>query len=373
MIERQIESLILKRLTTKKVIVVIGPRQVGKTTLIKKICSKKGNFLFLNGDDPAVHEQLNNAGEKQLRFIIGKNKLVFIDEAQQIPNIGRIAKLIHDQINDVRLIISGSSALELSNQLNESLTGRKWEHLLLPISWKEFTAYSGYLDANLQLKTRLIFGMYPEVITAQENAQEVLQQISGSYLYKDVLQLSGIRKPELLQKLLIALALQIGSEVNYNELANTLRIDRKTIENYIDLLEKVFVIFKLNPFSRNLRNELSSGRKIYFYDNGIRNAILGNFNSVELRNDIGQLWENFVISEKIKRNNYSGKTVHQYYWRSYQQQEIDLVEESGGELSATEFKWNMAKKTKFPTTFTDAYHPTELNIIDTKNFNDFLL
>jgi len=214
---------------------------------------------------------LTNASENQLRQIIGNFKTVFIDEAQRIPTIGITAKIIHDQLKGVRLILSGSSALELANHLNEALTGRKWEHLLYPISWQEFSDYVGFLKAKLNLNTRLIYGMYPEVITAKENAPDVLKQLAGSYLYQDILQYGGIRKPEILQKLLIALALQIGSEVNYNELANTLRIDRNTVENYIHLLEKVFVIFRLNPLSRNVRNELSSGRKIYFYDNGIRN------------------------------------------------------------------------------------------------------
>jgi len=372
-IERIIENQLIKEWNNRKVIVVLGPRQVGKTTLVKGICSKKGNFLFLNGDDPSIISVLTNASENQLRQIIGNFKTVFIDEAQRIPTIGITAKIIHDQLKGVRLILSGSSALELANHLNEALTGRKWEHLLYPISWQEFSDYVGFLKAKLNLNTRLIYGMYPEVITAKENAPDVLKQLAGSYLYQDILQYGGIRKPEILQKLLIALALQIGSEVNYNELANTLRIDRNTVENYIHLLEKVFVIFRLNPLSRNVRNELSSGRKIYFYDNGIRNAILGDFKPVEIRNDIGQLWENFIISERMKMNGYSNKIMFSYYWRTYQQQEIDLIEESNGKFCAFECKWNSAKKNKFSKTFSENYKPKEMNIVNAENFTDFLL
>lgn len=372
-IERIIENQLIKEWGSGKVLVVLGPRQVGKTTLIKNLCTKKGEFLFLNGDDPSIIILLNNTGENQLRQIIGKFKTVFIDEAQRIPNIGITAKIIHDQLKGVRLILSGSSALELANHLNEPLTGRKWEHLLYPISWQEFSDYSGFLKAKLNLNTRLVYGMYPEVITAKENAPDVLRQLAGSYLYKDILQYGGIRKPEILQKLLMALALQIGSEVNYNELANTLRIDRNTVENYIQLLEKVFVIFRLNPLSRNVRNELSSGRKIYFYDNGIRNALLGDFKPVEVRNDIGQLWENFIISERMKLNGYANKIIFSYYWRTYQQQEIDLIEEKNGKFSAFECKWNSAKKSKFSKTFSENYQPKEMNIIHPENFTDFLL
>jgi uncharacterized protein len=237
-------------------------------------------------------------------------------------------------------VISGSSSLELSNEMNEPLTGRKWEHLLFPVSWKELVDYAGYINAKAQLDTRLVYGMYPEVIMQEDNAQNVLKSLTGSYLYKDLLQHEGIRKPELLEKLLIALALQIGSEVNFNELANLLRVDRATVEKYIDLLEKTFVIFKLKPLSRNLRNELSSGRKIYFYDNGIRNALIGDFKSPELRNDIGLLWENFIICERQKRNSYRNWHGRSWFWRTYQQQEIDLIEEIDGSFSAFEAKWN---------------------------------
>ncbi|MBK8927923.1 MAG: ATP-binding protein [Crocinitomicaceae bacterium] len=373
MIDRVLEKRLLEKWNDDKVIIVLGPRQVGKTTLLKKLCQDSGDFLFLNGDDPSMISLLSNAGENQLRQIIGNYKLLFIDEAQRIPNIGIKAKIIHDQIKEVKLVLSGSSALELADRLNESLTGRKWEYLMYPISWAEFSDHIGFLKAKLNIHTRLIYGMYPEVLTAVRNENQILTQLAGSYLYKDILQYGGIRKPEILQKLLIALALQIGSEVNYNELANTLRVDRNTVESYIHLLEKVFVIFKLNPLSRNARNELSTGRKIYFYDNGIRNAIIGDFKPVEIRTDTGQLWENFIISERLKMNCYSNKMVFSYYWRTYQQREIDLIEECNGVFSAFECKWNANRKSTFPKGFSDNYKPKEMKVINQENFTDYLL
>ena len=305
MIERLLKVKLIRQWDSGKVLIVIGPRQAGKTTLLADVCGKQGTYLFINGDDPEIRTLFENAGERKLRQIIGKHTTVFIDEAQRIPDIGIIAKIIHDRIENKRLIISGSSALELANAMNEPLTGRKWEHFLYPVSWQELVDYVGFVEARAQLNTRLIFGMYPEAITQTENAQDVIKSLAGSYLYKDLLQYEGIRKPELLEKLLIALALQVGAEVNYNELSGLLRVDRNTVERYIELLEKAFVIFKLSPLSRNLRNELNTGRKIYFYDNGIRNALIGDFKPIDLRNDKGALWENFVVSERMKRNSYN--------------------------------------------------------------------
>jgi predicted AAA+ superfamily ATPase len=372
-IERGLKNDLIKEWKSGKVLIVLGPRQVGKTTLINEVCAiKDKEHLFLNGDDPSIRTLLSDANEQQLKQIIGKHTTVFIDEAQRVKNIGLTAKIIHDRFKKVRLIISGSSALELANSINEPLTGRKFEHLLLPISWKEYSNDLGFLKAKMQLNQRLVFGMYPEVVRANDKARQVLQSLAGSYLYKDVLEHSGIRKPEILEKLLIALALQIGSEVNYNELANTLRIDRNTIENYISLLEKVFVIFRLNPLSRNVRSELNSGRKIYFYDNGIRNALLGDFKSIELRIDKGQLWQNFIVSERLKYNSYRKWYGHSYFWRTYQQQEIDLVEEIDGEFYAFECKWNASKKSKFSKTFLENYSPKESLVITPENFTDFL-
>jgi predicted AAA+ superfamily ATPase len=373
MIERTIKSTLLAQWDSGKVIIVTGPRQAGKTTLLRDICDEKGPYLFINGDDPEVRALFEKAGENKLRQIIGKHTTLFIDEAQRIPDIGLIAKIIHDRLENVRLIISGSSALEISSAVNEPLTGRKWEYFLYPVSWKELVDYTSFLEARKQLEQRLIYGMYPEVIVGISDPQMVIKSLAGSYLYKDLLQYEGIRKPELLDKLLVALALQIGSEVNYNELSSLLRVDRNTIERYIDLLEKAFVVFKLHPLSRNLRNELNTGRKIYFYDNGIRNALIGDFKVMDVRNDKGALWENFIISERLKRNAYTGWYGRSYYWRTYQQQEIDLIEEIDGEFYGFEFKWNKFAKAKFSKTFVESYKPQKTNCITPDNLEEILL
>jgi predicted AAA+ superfamily ATPase len=371
-ISRALKVHIEKGWKAKKVIVVIGPRQVGKTTLIQEICQNEKDVLFLSADDPSVRSNLENQSEQNLRRLLNNAKTVFIDEAQRVENIGLTAKIIHDLIKDVRVILSGSSALEIANKINEPLTGRKLEFQMFPVSWQELNDHLGYMTSQSQLNNRLIFGMYPEVITHPKTAQNVISGIAGSYLYKDLLNFQGIRKPEFLEKLLIALALQLGSEVNYNELSSLLRVDRKTIENYIHLLEQAFVIFKLNPLSRNTRNELNTGRKIYFYDNGVRNSLLGDFKSVELRSDMGALWENFMISERKKRNAYAQQQCLTYFWRTYQQQEVDYIEEANGEFKAYEFKWNPKSKAKFSKTFVSNYNPIETGIVTPENFFDFV-
>ena len=289
MIARLLEKQLLNKFGKGKTLILIGPRQVGKTTLIKK-CLGTEDFLFLDGDDPDVRSLLEDAGLSKLKAIIGKQKKVFIDEAQRIKNVGLTSKIIHDQMADVQLIMSGSSALDISNATQESLTGRKFEYLLFPLSWEEFENHFGYIEASAQLEERMIFGMYPDVVNNRSEAREVLKQLSSSYLYKDILSLTGIKKPEILEKLLKALALQLGNEVSYNELSSLLEIDKITVAKYIDLLEKAYIIFRLNSFSRNQRNEIKHNRKIYFYDNGIRNSIINNFNNLETRSDNGALW-----------------------------------------------------------------------------------
>ena len=371
-IPRIIENQIHQEWNSGKVIMLSGPRQVGKTTLLQKICEEKGNYLFINGDDPTNRALLSEAGELQIRSLIGRDKTVFIDEAQRIQNIGLLAKIIHDRMKDIRLILSGSSAFDLANQLNEALTGRKWAYILLPISWEELTLHYGGLQSRLQLDNRLVLGMYPDVILSDEKAEKTLLSLSGSYLYQDVLQLGNIRRPEVLDKLLFALAMQIGSEVNYNELSNTLQIDRHTVENYIHLLEKAFVIFRITPLSKNLRNELNTGRKIYFFDNGIRNAIIGDLRPLSLRSDQGMLWENFLMAERFKWNAYHGKHLRSYFWRSYQQQEVDYIEEINGHIYAYEFKWSEKKNAKVPKTFISGYAPIETKIISPSNFIEFV-
>ena len=370
MIKRDLYKTLISKFNKGKAIVLLGPRQVGKTTLLKE-CLDGKDFLFLNGDDPEIRDLLENAGVSKLKSIIGKHQYVFIDEAQRIKDIGLIGKMITDEIKDVQLVLSGSSALEISNSTQEPLTGRKYEYQLFPISWEEFENHVGYAEANAQLEERLIYGMYPDIINHRSEAREVLKQLTSSYLYKDVLSLTGIKKPDLLDKLLKALALQLGSEVSYNELSNMLQIDKATVSKYIDLLEKAFIVFRLNSFSRNQRNEIKNNRKIYFYDNGIRNMIINNLNPLDLRTDKGALWENFLISERLKMQQYNRIYTNNYFWRTVQKQEIDFVEESNGQLTAYEFKWKRKGSIKIPSTFLSEYDATG-TLIDKDNFREFV-
>lgn len=370
MINRTLSDALKKRFNKGKAIVLLGPRQVGKTTLLRE-CLDNNEFLFLDGDDPEIRNLLRNAGKSKLQAIIGKYKWLFIDEAQRIPDVGLIAKIITDQFKDVQLLISGSSALEINQSTQEPLTGRKYEYHLFPISWEEFEDHVGYVEASAQLEERLIFGMYPDVINHRHDAREVLKQLTSSYLYKDVLSLTGIKKPELLEKLLKALALQLGNEVSYNELSSLVEIDKATVARYIDLLEKAFIVFRLNSFSRNQRNEIKHNRKIYFYDNGVRNMIINNLNTSDLRADKGALWENFLIAERIKLQNYYQLHTANYFWRTVQKQEIDFIEEKDGRISAYEFKWNSKGKKKIPDSFLNEYH-AEGTVIDINNFRNFI-
>jgi predicted AAA+ superfamily ATPase len=370
MISRLLKGQIEKVVHTNKAVIVVGPRQVGKTTLIKEIL-KNNDYLFLDGDDRSVVAMLAQADTSLLKRIIGTKKYVFVDEAQKIPNIGNALKIIVDQLTGVKLFVSGSSSLQIHESTQESLTGRKFEFELFPISWKEFEGHVGYLEADAQLEHRLIFGMYPDVINGQDLELRILKGLSDSYLYQDVLSLTGIRKPDVLEKLLMALALQVGSEVSFNELAQLLQIDKNTVIKYIDLLERAFIIFTLPSFSRNLRNEIKNNRKIYFVDNGIRNAIINNFNPIEQRNDLGALWENFLVSERRKRNAYEGHFCRSFFWRTTTQREIDYLEESGGTIEAREFKWKVGSKVRFPSNFLSEYNP-EIGVIDRSNFRDWI-
>jgi predicted AAA+ superfamily ATPase len=370
MINRILESKIASKIGKGKAILIVGARQVGKTTLIKNLLANQ-EYLFLDGDDPTIRNLLTNPNTEQIKNIIGKYKFVFIDEAQRIENIGITLKIITDQFQYVQLLVSGSSAFEINNKINEPLTGRKWEYYLYPISWKEFEDNVGFIKAEQQLEIRLIYGMYPEVINNMDDAYEVLKELTNSYLYKDIMAFSNIRKPDILEKLLKALALQMGSEVSYNELSQLLGIDKNTVSNYIDILTKSFVIFKLSSFSRNLRNEIKNNQKIYFYDNGIRNMIIGNFNNLDVRQDKGALWENFLISERIKNINYDNNLAKPYFWRTVQQQEIDYVEECNGEIKGYEIKWRSKPKMKSYQAFNEAYN-TETTTINRDNFRLFL-
>ena len=370
MIKRTLTSVIQKRLNKGKAIVMLGPRQVGKTTLLKQ-CLEHKDYLLLDGDDFEVRALLKEAGKSKLQAIIGKHKWVMIDEAQRIPDVGLIAKMIVDQFKDVQLLISGSSALEINQSTQEPLTGRKYEYQLFPIGWEEFEDHAGYLEASAQLEERLIYGMYPDVINHRHEAREVLKQLTTSYLYQDILALTGIKKPEILEKLLKAIALQLGSEVSYNELSSLLEIDKATVSKYIDLLEKSFILFRLNSFSRNQRNEIKNNRKIYFYDNGIRNMIINNLNEINLRSDKGALWENFLIAERMKWQMYHQWYAARYFWRTVQKQEIDYIEERDGVLKAFEFKWNSKGKNRIPAAFLREYEAEGL-VIDIHNFRDFV-
>lgn len=369
MYKRTLKNNLENKINKGKAIILIGPRQVGKTTLIKAVINTK-KHLFLDGDDSIVRNLLNSPNTEQIKSIVGSNKLVFIDEAQRIEGIGLTLKIITDQFKDIQLLVSGSSSFDLSSVLNEPLTGRKWEYELFPISWEEFEDKHNYLVAEQQLENRLLYGFYPDVLNNPGEEKELLKQLVNSYLYRDILAYSNIRKPEVLERLVQALALQIGNEVNYNELAQTVGIDKNTVSNYIDILEKGYVVFKLNSFSRNLRNEIKKNRKIYFYDNGVRNMVLGNFSPLDLRQDTGALWENFLISERRKQNTYKNTTAKMYFWRTKQQQEVDLVEECNGEITGFEFKWNAKKKLNLPKTFVKEYNAKEV-IIDRINFRDF--
>ncbi len=370
MIERTLRARIEDKMGRDKAIMLIGPRQVGKTTLIMQFLQDK-DYLFFDGDDPVTRTTLDTPNTEQLRSLIGSSKIIFIDEAQRVSNIGLTMKIIVDQFKDVQLWISGSSSFSLFNELNEPLTGRKWEYELFPISWEELENEVGYLAAERQLENRLVYGMYPDVINNPGEEVEILQNLVSSYLYKDILSYAGIKKPGVLDKLVRGLALQVGSEVNYTELGQLVGVDRNTVEKYITVLEQGYVIFRLPSYNRNVRNEIKKGRKIYFYDNGIRNMIIGSMNEIQLRSDIGALWENFLIAERIKQNRYKMTLAKSYFWRTNQQQEIDYVEEIGVNLAAFEFKWNPKKRAVISKTFIDTYDAEGL-VVNRNNFREFV-
>jgi len=371
MIRRILRDKIAGKLHKGKAIIVLGPRQVGKTTLINSILEDR-EHLFLDGDDITVRNLLTNPNTEEIRSIIGNHTILFIDEAQRIENIGLTMKIITDQFKSVQLLVSGSSAFELGQRTNEPLTGRKWEYRMYPISWKEFEDDMGFLKSEQQLEIRLLYGMYPDVINNPGEEITILKQLTNSFLYKDILSFGGIRKPQVLERLLRALALQMGNEVSFNELAKLLEVDKNTVTNYIDILEKGFVIFRLSSFSRNLRNEIKNNQKIYFYDNGVRNSIIGNFNPLDSRNDTGALWESFLIGERIKKMDYEDAFVSPYFWRTHQQNEIDYIEEGSGELRGFEFKWNPRAKARFHKSFMETYN-ADIKVVHRKNFREFLM
>ena len=374
LIHRKLHQVLENNMFKGKAIILVGARQVGKSTLFKQILSDKKDILELNCDDPEVRSLLQDANLNTLRLIVGNKKIVMIDEAQRVKGIGLTLKLITDNMPDVQLLVSGSSSFLLQGQLNEPLTGRKFEYHLYPFSTQELYNEGGLLQIKQNLESRLIYGSYPDVINHSDNPRDILINLSGSYMYQDLLSMEGIRKPAIIEKLLVALALQVGSEVSYNEVARTIGTDSKTVEKYIDLLEKCYIVFKLSALSRNLRSELKKGKKIFFYDNGIRNSILQNFSPIHLRDDVGALWENFIISERIKYNHYNNLHCNTYFWRTVEQQEIDYIEERDGKFELFEMKWNPKKgKTTIPSSFKTAYGECDYTVVTPENYFNYLI
>lgn len=372
MIKRMITPSVLADYKRKKIIVLLGARQVGKTTLLQELSKDMEKVLSLNCDNSDDALALENKTSTELRHLLSPYDLVFIDEAQRVKNIGLTLKMIGDLKLDTQVVVTGSSSLDMANEINEPATGRLIEYNLYPLSLQELATDTSEREEQRLMEQRLIYGLYPEIVTVPEDAKRTLMNLTNNYLYKDLLAYKGIKKPDLVQKLVRALALQLGSEVSYNELSNLLQVDRETVENYIGLLEKCFVVFRLESFSRNLRNEIKKGKKIYFYDNGVRNAVLSHFAPLEMRNDVGALWENLMVSERIKRNAYTGDFAKLFFWRTHEQQEIDLIEEQDGQLRTYEFKWNGKVRINLPKAFAHAYPHSEYEVITPENFWSFV-
>jgi len=374
MIKRIIDPVIKSEMFSGKVIIITGPRQVGKTTLAKQIAETSGvKYKWFNADEPDIRDWLTDTTSTKLKQLFGDARLAVIDEAQRIRNIGITLKLAADNLKNIQIIATGSSALELAGGINEPLTGRKIEFTLYPFSFQELAIDSSAMEEKRLLEHRMIYGYYPDITNNKGKEQLLLNELVNSYLYKDILRLEQIRKPSLVEKIVLALALQVGSEVSYNELARTVGADNQTVERYIDLLQKVFIIFQLTSFSRNLRNELKKSRKIYFWDNGVRNSLINNFNPLTLRIDSGALWENFLITERMKYLRYKRVLANCYFWRTNQQQEIDYLEDRSGMINAYEFKWHEKGRTRLPGTFMSAYPQSNLKVISTINFTGFIM
>jgi len=373
--QKQLENII-KYAKPNKVMVVYGPRRCGKTTLFKKFLEQVNEeYLSVQGEDIFVREDLGSQSIEKLKKFIGKHKLLVIDEAQKIPNIGLNLKLIVDSIEDIKVLVSGSSSFDLYQQVGEPLTGRKMTFCLYPLSQMELSQIEKLHETKANLESRLIFGSYPEVILADDNQKRIsyLKDLVNSYLYKDILELDGLKHSDKIVKILQLLAFQVGNEVSYSEIGSQVGLNKKTIEKYLDCLEKVFVIFKLRGFSRNSRKEISKSPKYYFYDLGVRNALIGSFNLISSRNDIGALWENYLICERLKKQAYSPIYANNYFWRTYNQKEVDFVEERDGKLFGYEFKWNDKKATKEPKEWRETYSNSEFQVINPENYLDFII
>ncbi|MBU4210847.1 ATP-binding protein [Patescibacteria group bacterium] len=368
-------ELLKKKQKKNRVIVLYGPRQVGKTTLIKELikgCGLKTKFFAC--DDPDIKSLLSGIGLSKLKTLVAGYDLVVFDEAQRIREIGTMLKLLIDYLPKKKVLVSGSSSLDLANKISEALTGRKKTFFMYPLSLGEVYLKKDEMDIKTGVDRIMRFGTYPVAFSLSDEmeVEDYLLELARDYLYKDALEYQQVKNTEQIRKLLVALALQIGQEVSYTELANTVGVDQKTVVRFIDLLEKSFVIFRLSAFSRNLRNELNKTRKIYFYDLGIRNALIKNFNNFELRNDKGNVWENFLIVERMKRDAVKKERKNYYFWRTYDKKEIDLIEERGGKLNGFEFKWN-SRSFKKPKLFLEKYKSSSLSLVNRENFLDFVM
>lgn len=366
LITREIQSRVEKWLFGGKVLTIYGARQVGKTTLVQQLLKKHGDMShYYNCDIPSLSTYFENSEPTQLRRLIGDAQMIVIDEAQRVRNIGRTLKVLHDTMPHVQVIATGSSSFLLGNAVSEALTGRGIEFILYPFSLNELAQIYKPHEIDVQLPFFMRYGMYPEIVSKPEKeARELIDNLSSKYLYKDILELENLKKPELLTNILQLLALQLGSEVSRNEIANKLHTSRETIERYLDLLEKTFVIYRLKPLSRNRRKEIARKEKIYFYDTGIRNALLGSFQKLELRNDAGPLFENFMIIERQKYLESRGQNPHRWFWRTHDQKEIDYLEETDGFFHAFEFKWTKGKiRTSVQKHFLESYPGMNFQLI----------
>ena len=373
-IKRLLQEKISKRITPGKVVIIYGARRVGKTVLLRELVNSfEGKTLLLNGEDYDVQSMLANRSVANYRHLFNGVELVAIDEAQTIPNIGSVLKLMVDEIDGLSVIASGSSSFDLLNKTGEPLVGRSVKFQLTPLSCKEISSVETPFEMSQNLEQRMLYGMYPEVVTMSSNDMriEYLREIVDSYLLKDILAVDGIKNASKMQNLLRLIALQVGSEVSYDELGTQLGMSKNTVERYLDLLSKVFVVYRVGAFARNIRKEVCKAGKWYFYDNGVRNAILNNFSPLAVRNDVGHLWENYFLSERRKYIHNNLKYIEQYFWRTYDKQELDLVEECDGNLLAMEIKWG--KKTpKLPNVFANAYQGAEFQVINKDNYLDWV-
>jgi len=373
MVKRTVQSILSQYMHKRRALIFYGARRTGKTTILNAFAAQLEKHRMINCDLLDGQEAFNIRSPEDIKLAFGNYHYLLIDEAQRVIDIGIKLKTIIDTIPDIQLIVTGSSALDLSNLTNEPLTGRKFEFIIAPLSTEEIYGYDGIESAQSGLRQRLVYGSYPEVYLEKAIPEEIIKEIAGSYLFKDILIFQDVKRPDLMKKLLIAIALKLGSEVSYTELGSLVGLDKKTVERYISLMEQCFIIYRLSSFNRNMRTELKRGVKIYFWDNGIRNSLINNFSPLELRSDVGVLWENYFISERRKQMHNHRASFDHYFWRTITQQEIDLIEIENGKLRAFEIKWNPDRKVKIPDSFMQAYPDAETYTINPTNFLKLLL